>query len=366
MAQLKDLIVSGPTRLVGDATANNIQITSIKAHTAVNGSTFGSGESGQVLTSDGTALYWHSPSYNDLTNKPNIPTLPSNIVNTITTTAGTHTVITSQKGNVSFKIPTKTSHLTNDSGFITTYSDEKLKIGAVANNTTNSTYYPILATNSTTAATRYYDSTGIHYNNVNGSTTAVGKADLVLGNSTASGNANNKKGTISLYSSTSNYGYFTTADLTDQRTYTFPDKTGTVALTSDIPTSMDSNTTGITASTTATKTTLGTANSVIGVQSETTTASKVTVGSHATDYGVTAAGSGSASLTFTIDTIDTQQLNITFSHTHVAPTLGSKVPTVSASNVTVPIKNTSSTSIPNVSVAAATVSITDPGHTHTI
>ena len=48
-----------------------------------------------------------------------LPTVPSNIVNTITTTAGTHTAITSQKGDVSFKVPTKTSHLTNDSGFIT-------------------------------------------------------------------------------------------------------------------------------------------------------------------------------------------------------------------------------------------------------
>lgn len=48
-----------------------------------------------------------------------IPTVPSNIVNTITTTAGTHTAITSQKGDVSFNVPTKTSHLTNDSNFIT-------------------------------------------------------------------------------------------------------------------------------------------------------------------------------------------------------------------------------------------------------
>ena len=136
------------------------------------------------------------------------------------------------------------------------------------------------------------------------------------------------------------------------------------------------------ASTTATKTTLGTANSVTGVQSSTTTASKVTVGSHSTDYGVTAAGSGSftqgsfdgGSLALAVDGTDSTQLNITFtaathgtdSHTHTAPTLGSKVPTVSASDVTVPIKNTSSTSIPNVSVDSATVSITDPGHTHSI
>ena len=48
-----------------------------------------------------------------------LPTVPANIVNTITTTAGAHTAISNQKGNVSFNVPTKTSHLTNDSGFIT-------------------------------------------------------------------------------------------------------------------------------------------------------------------------------------------------------------------------------------------------------
>ena len=135
---------------------------------------------------------------------------------------------------------------------------------------------------------------------------------------------------------------------------------------SEIPDNTGSATTGISATTDATKTTLGTANSVTGVQSSTTTASKVTVGSHSTDYGVTAAGSGSASLTLTMDTTDTKKLNISFSHTHTAPSLGSKVPTVSATDVTVPIKNTSSTSIPNVSVAAATVTINDTGHSHTL
>ena len=174
------------------------------------------------------------------------------------------------------------------------------------------------------------------------------------------------------------------------------------AVSKSIPTDADSSTTGITASTTANKTTVSagstiygvqsTTTSVTGVQSTTTTASKVTVGSHSTDYGVTAAGSGSftqgsfdgGGLTLAVDGTDSTQLNITFtaathgadSHTHTAPTLGSKVPTVSASDVTVPIKDTSSTtvpiknasstSVPSVSTESATVSITDPGHGHTL
>lgn len=107
----------------------------------------------------------------------------------------------------------------------------------------------------------------------------------------------------------------------------------------DVPGSTGSSTTGITASTTATKTTLGTASSVTGVQSSTTTASKVTI-----------SGSNSFSATVTSHVLS-------FSHS---------AQSVSASDVTVPIKNTSSTSVPNVSVASATVTITDPGHTHTI
>lgn len=160
------------------------------------------------------------------------------------------------------------------------------------------------------------------------------------------------------------------------------------------PSSTGNSTTGISIAAHGTGT-------VIGVQSTTTTASKVTVGSSSTDYGVksagsastwtfeektipnvTAAGSGSASLTFTMDTTDTKKLKITFSHTHTAPTigtaikvqsksgganstaptLGSKVPTVSASDVTVPIKNASASTF----VTGTTHTVTDNGHTHSI
>ena len=58
MAQLKDLIVNGATRLIGDAFANTLQVTSLHAPTASNGSTYGAGSNGQVLTSNGTNSYW--------------------------------------------------------------------------------------------------------------------------------------------------------------------------------------------------------------------------------------------------------------------------------------------------------------------
>lgn len=106
-----------------------------------------------------------------------IPTVPSNIVNTITTTAGTHTAISSQKGNVSFNVPTKTSHLTNDSGFITSYTDTKVSTASISSTDTN-LYYPVLGTNSTTASTKYINTNLLCYN------TSVGQdktTDLEIG-----------------------------------------------------------------------------------------------------------------------------------------------------------------------------------------
>lgn len=205
------------------------------------------------------------------------------------------------------------------------------------------------------------------------------------------------------------------------------------------PTQTEESTTGISIGNHATGTVIGvqsSTTSVIGVQSGTTTASKVTLGTalsipnvtgvsdvtvpkaatnativpikdtSATSIpNVTDAGSGSASLTFTMDETDTKKLIISFSHTHTPPTIGTpisitgvqssttsvtgvsgtttaskvtlgtaiSVPNVTNVNdVTVPIKATSATTVPikNTSastfVTGATHTITDNGHTHFI
>lgn len=130
---------------------------------------------------------------------------------------------------------TKTSQLINDSGFITTDSDEKLKIEEVEDSTsTTYTYYPILGRSTTTTGIRQIDTDGFQYYNRNGTASAEGIAQLTLGNATASGTEGNKPGTINLYGTTAYAGLIKTGALTASRTYTLPDKTGTVALTSDI------------------------------------------------------------------------------------------------------------------------------------
>ena len=120
---------------------------------------------------------------------------------------------------------------------------------------------------------------------------------------------------------------------------------------------------------------------------------------------VTAAGSGSASLTLAMDSTDTKQLNITFSHTHTAPTIGTAIkvqsksggsngtaPTLGTaitvqsksggSNGTAPTLGTaikvqsksggSNSTVPSLTITSTTVvngtthTITDNGHTHAI
>lgn len=113
----------------------------------------------------------------------------------------------------------------------TTNTDEKLKIAAV---TSGTTYYPIVAANATTAATRQYDATGFAYLGTDGTTSAVGVARITLGNSTASGTAKNKQGSIALYGSTAYLTTIVSGAPTAANTLTLPTASGTIALTSDI------------------------------------------------------------------------------------------------------------------------------------
>ena len=113
-----------------------------------------------------------------------------------------------------------------------TVTDKKLETAEV---TSGTTYYPILSTGATTAATRHQDSTGFSYAPVTGTASAVGGSKLTLGNATASGTAGNKQGVLNIYGSTA-YSHTIQGAPTAARTLTLPDKSGTIALTDDIPT----------------------------------------------------------------------------------------------------------------------------------
>ena len=116
-----------------------------------------------------------------------------------------------------------------------TNSDEKLGTDAV---TSGTTYYIVAGTNTTGAERKKYDASGIAYKATNGTANGTnGEALLTLGNSTASTSANWKAGKIFLYSSSAYGGTLVPEAVTSpNKTWTLPNKTGTVALTSDIPT----------------------------------------------------------------------------------------------------------------------------------
>lgn len=107
-----------------------------------------------------------------------------------------------------------------------TNTDTKVSTAAV---TSGTLYYPVVGADTTSAATKFYDKTGITYNGTNGTTSAVGSAILTLGNSTASGTVNNKQGQLVLYGSTA-YKHTIQGAPTANQILTLPNVTGTLAV----------------------------------------------------------------------------------------------------------------------------------------
>jgi len=145
------------------------------------------------------------------------------------------TSVNGQTGAVTLSIPTvptNVSAFTNDAGYITSDSDKKLSTVSPSDNTT---YSIIVGTDTSNATTKYHDRNGFTYLKSNGTTSSIGTAQLTLGNNVASGTSGNRQGKIQLYGSTT-YAHIITGAPTANRTITLPDKTGTIALTSDIPT----------------------------------------------------------------------------------------------------------------------------------
>lgn len=302
---------------------------------------------------DGIKL-WTGVDTSQFATLADIGSLGGGTITQVKTTAGAHTEITVTNGAANFNVPTKVSHLTNDSGYTTnigTVTSVKINnttktptSGVVDLGTVLTTYTetdPIFAT-SVAAGITASDITNWGY--------AYGGYSTLQWNSVSEALKMSKQGTMTTI--------FSRSDL-------------------NIPTAAATNTTGISIADHATTTITGvqsSTTSVTGVQASTTTASKITTTAISIP-NVTAAGSGSASLTMTMDTTDTKQLNIAFSHVHTPPTLGTAL-TVTAvqsnSDVTVPIKATAATTVPIKNTSTTTVvtgkshTITDNGHAHTI
>lgn len=113
--------------------------------------------------------------------------------------------------------------------------DTKVAISDVA--ATYDVYYPIMHTSTSSTGTATRAASDFNYATKDGSTTEVGYSLLQLGNETPSGTAKNKYGALRIYSQKAYHGTLkSVAELTADRHWSLPNKDGTIALTSDIPT----------------------------------------------------------------------------------------------------------------------------------
>ena len=108
-------------------------------------------------------------------------------------------------------------------------TDEKLSTNTIG----SGVYYPIVGTNTASATTKYIDSTGFKYD---ATSSTNGYARLYLGNGTASGTEGSKYGRLMIYGTTAYAVTLDSGSPTENRDISLPNKNGTIALTSDIPT----------------------------------------------------------------------------------------------------------------------------------
>lgn len=109
-------------------------------------------------------------------------------------------------------------------------TDEKVKVNSIAPSS-GTWYYPVWYT-STSGTGNVNANDGLRYYSLQGTTSANGRSIIAVGNSTNSGTAGNKYGEVWIYSKNTNVGCLVVGELTGTRSYTFPNVSGTVALTS--------------------------------------------------------------------------------------------------------------------------------------
>ena len=321
-----------------------------------------------ITSSDVTTALGFTP-YN--ATNPNGYTSNTGTITSVKTTAGAHSTIDVSSGAANFNVPTKTSHLTNDSGFLTSYTETDPTVPSWAKAESKPSYNFSEIGSTPTTINGYGITDAYTKTEVDNKVSAVLRYKGVKATIDALPSSGNVTGDVWHVTATSGeYAW----DGTEWQ------ELGTAI---SIPAATGSSTTGVTIADHSTTTIYGVGSSttsvtgvdgstsVYGVKSgdnSTTTASKasgangtapswtfeevsipnVTAAGSASSWtfeeksipNVTSAGSasswtfeektipnvtavGSGSLTFTMDTTDTKKLII--SHTHTAPTLGTAI-----------------------------------------
>jgi hypothetical protein len=211
-------------------TAANIGLGSVgnfKAVSTVASQGLSTTEKSNARTNIGAGTSSFSGSYSDLTNKPTIPTVNNSTI-TIQkngSSVGSFTTNASSATTINITVPTKTSELTNDSGFETSsssstyalkkyYGDSTIDVGRKSGTTTGN--YSVAEGYQTTASGAYSHSEGYQTvsSGAEGShaegyqTTASGNCDHAEGaNTTASGSYSHAEGKDTTATKGSGSGY---------------------------------------------------------------------------------------------------------------------------------------------------------------
>ena len=113
-------------------------------------------------------------------------------------------------------------------------------VTAVATDPTSTTgYYPIMVTGATNQQPKYSSKSAFKFNITNGTASDNGWSSICIGNNIASGTANNMKGYLTLYSAGTYRTNLSTNTITANTDVYLPTTSGTLALTSQIPTITD-------------------------------------------------------------------------------------------------------------------------------
>lgn len=238
MAQLKDLIVNGVSRFIGNLTASKITLPSSLSNKMLKTNADGeivaatSGTDYQAPLVAGTDYQTPLPAQSSSTNGKFLQTIYDSNTETSNLSWETVDALPSQANNSGKFLTTNgttaswanapVTSVNGSTGAVTiTDSDEKLKTTSLTN--TNVTRYLIFGESSSTASVKEYSSL-LKFTNYSSSF-----AWLTIGNS------GSVKGGLRLCHTASNGYTSIIPSATEGRTLTLPDATGTVALTSDIP-----------------------------------------------------------------------------------------------------------------------------------
>lgn len=152
------------------------------------------------------------------------------------TTSGTETSFDGSAG-VTLNLPTTIVATIN--GDITGNSNSTTNIRVT--DTDSNTWYPLVFSSGSAASTNYaarVDADSILvYPGVSPAAGKQGYCYMQLGNAKTTTAAGNKRGVLRIYGTGTSYTEITSATVATARSISFPDKAGTVALTSDIPAS---------------------------------------------------------------------------------------------------------------------------------